>query len=277
MATYTDRYQNALEDARAQGVSEDTIRAMEEAFTNPRYNDQYDEVTTSTPGKQTSGSSSTTAGYQSSDGTQSGSSNTSNVSYQDLAGVRRNPDGTANLADVQRLKKEREALINGAYTLSDAIGADREKLRKQREAEAAQNRKRAKVAAFTDSARLLSDIISAGMGGNVYARNADTTAKEMSERNKQLRELQAAEDAQQALQQWQMNRDRALAILASNDAIDQRTAVSRSSSNTDSSSKSSNTSISASSTDQTGWSKQEEGTSRSGYQRRNGGTGSWGA
>lgn len=78
-------------------------------------------------------------------------------------------------------------------TLLDVIGA-REKLRQSRAEQQRRNRIRQLSSALYNSGAILSDIISAGVGGNVWKREKDETANKAADENNRLRELQAAED-----------------------------------------------------------------------------------
>lgn len=209
----------ALDNGSIDQTTYDTmLEALKDSSSiSARTSPDYQQNTVTTPGEKTSSTSSQA----------DSTSSSTQTSYNQIAGIRYHEDGTPFAEDVQARKDADAAMLTKSFNLSDAIGAKREKIRKQREKEATANARRAKVAAWADSARVIGDIISAGVGGNVYAREKDTTAKEMNERNKALRDLQAAEDAQAAMQEWQANRDRALAILQNNQRIDQLTAVQR--------------------------------------------------
>lgn len=70
----------------------------------------------------------------------------------------------------------------------------REKLRGEREKQMKLNRWKQIESALYNSGAILSDMISAGIGGNVYKRDKDTTAADAAKDTERLRELQAAED-----------------------------------------------------------------------------------
>lgn len=80
-------------------------------------------------------------------------------------------------------------------TLFDALNIPREDLRKERERQQKENRMKQLVSGLYHSGALLSDMISAGVGGNVWKREKDDTAEKAAAENKQLRTLQLAEDA----------------------------------------------------------------------------------
>lgn len=80
-------------------------------------------------------------------------------------------------------------------TLFDALNIPREDLRKERERQQKENRMKQLVSSLYHGGALLSDMISAGVGGNVWKREKDDTSEKAAEENKQLRTLQLAEDA----------------------------------------------------------------------------------
>lgn len=80
-------------------------------------------------------------------------------------------------------------------TLFDALNIPREDLRKERERQQKENRMKQLVSGLYHGGALLSDMISAGVGGNVWKREKDDTAEKAAAENKQLRTLQLAEDA----------------------------------------------------------------------------------
>lgn len=80
-------------------------------------------------------------------------------------------------------------------TLFDALNIPRQQLQEERERQQKQNRMKQLAAGLYHSGALLSDMISAGVGGNVWKRDKDDTASKAAEENKQLRTLQLAEDA----------------------------------------------------------------------------------
>ena len=83
-------------------------------------------------------------------------------------------------------------------TLFGALGVNPELMRKNREEEMRRNRMKQKAAALYNSGALISDILSAGIGGNVWKREKDSTAKEAHQANLMLEREQAAEDAANA-------------------------------------------------------------------------------
>lgn len=80
-------------------------------------------------------------------------------------------------------------------TLFDALNIPRQQLKEERERQEKQNRMKQLAAGLYHSGALLSDMISAGVGGNVWKREKDDTASKAAEENKNLRTLQLAEDA----------------------------------------------------------------------------------
>ena len=82
--------------------------------------------------------------------------------------------------------------------LFDVLGIDRDAVRKDREREIQLNRSKQKIAAFGKAMMLINDMISAGIGGNVYKREKDNTEKELEERNRQLKAEQLQEDKDSA-------------------------------------------------------------------------------
>ena len=80
-------------------------------------------------------------------------------------------------------------------TLFDALNIPREDLRKERERQQKENRMKQLFSGLYHGGALLSDMISAGVGGNVWKREKDDTAEKAAAENKQLRTLQLAEDA----------------------------------------------------------------------------------
>jgi len=151
--------------------------------------------------------------------TSSGSSNSTSSSSSSQVSGTRNPlfeydrNGSVTRESYERALADAERQINGSYSLSSAIGANRNKIKEERARQAREAEARSKVAAWTKSAMLLSDMISAGIGGNVYKRDQDNTEKEAYDERTKLRELQAAEDAQAAMADWKNNKERAAALL----------------------------------------------------------------
>lgn len=88
-----------------------------------------------------------------------------------------------------------DGTIERDQSLFDALGLDRDKLRGEREKQMRLNRWKQIESALFNSGAILSDMISAGIGGNVWKRDKDTTASDAAKDNERLRELQAAEDA----------------------------------------------------------------------------------
>lgn len=99
--------------------------------------------------------------------------------YMQSHGYIKGPDGTWKLNQ----------------TLFDALNIPREDLRKERERQQKENRMKQLVSGLYHGGALLSDMISAGVGGNVWKREKDDTAEKAAAENKQLRTLQLAEDA----------------------------------------------------------------------------------
>ena len=79
-------------------------------------------------------------------------------------------------------------------TLYNALKIDREKDRAERERQIEINKKKGLASALSESAKLVSDMIFGGIGGNVYERKPDTIASDAAKENQRLRELQAAQD-----------------------------------------------------------------------------------
>lgn len=88
-------------------------------------------------------------------------------------------------------------------TVFDALNIDRAKIRDAREKQQKLNRWKQIESALFNSGAILSDMISAGVGGNVWRREKDTTAQDAAKDMERLRELQAAEDAAAAMQERQ--------------------------------------------------------------------------
>lgn len=88
-------------------------------------------------------------------------------------------------------------------TVFDALNIDRAKIRDAREKQQKLNRWKQIESALYNSGAILSDMISAGVGGNVWRREKDTTAQDAAKDTERLRELQAAEDAAAAMQERQ--------------------------------------------------------------------------
>lgn len=88
-----------------------------------------------------------------------------------------------------------DGTIERNQSLFDALGLDRDKLRGEREKQMRLNRWKQIESALFNSGAILSDMISAGIGGNVWKRDKETTASNAAKDNERLRELQAAEDA----------------------------------------------------------------------------------
>ena len=79
-------------------------------------------------------------------------------------------------------------------SLYDVLQVDREKLRGERERQEEILRKKQLAHGLANSAMLISDMISAGIGGNVYKRDKDKTNEEADKEIARLREQQIADD-----------------------------------------------------------------------------------
>lgn len=120
---------------------------------------------------------------------------------------RENADGTPN----KSLMNYHDARLRNIYdqyhydpnkgdidrdkTLFDVFGVNPELMRERREKEMERNRLKQKQAAFFNSGAIISDMISAIAGGNVWKRDKDTTAKDAHDANEALRKEQLAADA----------------------------------------------------------------------------------
>lgn len=132
----------------------------------------------------------------------------SNVNYSTQTGSSKSVSQKEVSPDVQAAadKAYAEAMAEKGYvpdgkggwvlnhTLYDALNIPREDLRKERERQQRQNRMKEIAAGIYHTGALLSDMISAGVGGNVWKREKDDTASKAVADNNQLRSLQLAED-----------------------------------------------------------------------------------
>lgn len=243
--TVNDATLEALQDAANKGIIDETaiaeaILSGNNGASSTKYSPDYQSV--QTVGPSTTTSNSTTTGE--SNTTQTSSTTQSGRSYTDVAGIERDPvTGRATEASLAAKAAEYNQPLENAYrTFGQVVGANANKIRAQRAQEALMNQKRARIAALADSGRVISDMISAGVGGNVYKRDKDTTAKEAYEANQQLKRLQEAEDAALAQQQWKNNLDLAMQKMANKREVDKLGAVNVSESGSNSTSSSNTTS-----------------------------------
>lgn len=178
----------------------------------------YDQTVTNSGGTTTSSQNTrgTTKSETESDTESKSNSRSNSESYREIPGYTHDAAGRAQyIAD-------RNKQLEDAYgTFSSTVGANNVRIKRERERLNRLAQKRAKVAAWTDSARVISDMISAGIGGNVYERKPDTTAKEAYEEIKARKQLQDAEDAAYAQQMYKNNLDKSLAILQNERAADE--------------------------------------------------------
>lgn len=93
------------------------------------------------------------------------------------------------------LNDKGEVVRNPNASLYDALQIDREKLRGERDRQERIQRMRKLEHGLANSAMLISDMISAGIGGNVYKRDKDKTNEEADKEIARLREQQIADDA----------------------------------------------------------------------------------
>lgn len=92
------------------------------------------------------------------------------------------------------LNDKGEVVRDPNASLYDALQIDREKLRGERERQERIQRMRKLEHGLANSAMLIFDMISAGIGGNVYKRDKDKTNEEADKEIARLREQQIAED-----------------------------------------------------------------------------------
>lgn len=83
-------------------------------------------------------------------------------------------------------------------TLFDVLGVKPEQLKAQREKEMRRNRMKQLGSALFQSGALISDMISAGLGGNVWKREKDNTAEQAHAANVAFEKEQAADDMKNA-------------------------------------------------------------------------------
>lgn len=92
------------------------------------------------------------------------------------------------------LNDKGEVVRDPNASLYDALQIDREKLRGERDRQERIQRMRKLEHGLANSAMLISDMISAGIGGNVYKRDKDKTNEEADKEIARLREQQIADD-----------------------------------------------------------------------------------
>lgn len=150
-----------------------------------------------------------TTSVQQSSGSSVSVGNQSGTSTSEQSGSSRSESQMQLTPEAQRAGREafENTMKNGGYvpdgkggwklnqTLFDALNIPREDLRKERERQQKENRMKQLVTGLYHGGALLSDMISAGVGGNVWKREKDDTAEKAAAENKQLRTLQLAEDA----------------------------------------------------------------------------------
>lgn len=150
-----------------------------------------------------------TTSVQQSSGSSVSVGNQSGTSTSEQSGSSRSESQMQLTPEAQQAGREafENTMKNGGYvpdgkggwklnqTLFDALNIPREDLRKERERQQKENRMKQLVSGLYHSGALLNDMISAGVGGNVWKREKDDTAEKAAAENKQLRTLQLAEDA----------------------------------------------------------------------------------
>lgn len=150
-----------------------------------------------------------TTSVQQSSGSSVSVGNQSGNSTSEQSGSSRSESQMQLTPEAQQAEREAfgNTMRNGGYvpdgkggwklnqTLFDALNIPREDLRKERERQQKENRMKQLVSGLYHGGALLSDMISAGVGGNVWKREKDDTAEKAAAENKQLRTLQLAEDA----------------------------------------------------------------------------------
>lgn len=92
------------------------------------------------------------------------------------------------------LSDKGEVVRDPNASLYDILQVDRDNLRDERERQERIQRMRKLEHGLANSAMLISDMISAGIGGNVYKRDKDKTNEEADKEIARLREQQIAED-----------------------------------------------------------------------------------
>lgn len=92
------------------------------------------------------------------------------------------------------LSDKGEVVRDPNASLYDALQIDRKRLSDERERQERIQRMRKLEHGLANSAMLISDMISAGIGGNVYKRDKDKTNEEADKEIARLREQQIAED-----------------------------------------------------------------------------------
>lgn len=150
-----------------------------------------------------------TTSVQQSSGSSVSVGNQSGTSTSEQRGSSRSESQMQMTPEAQQAGREafENTMKNGGYvpdgeggwklnqTLFDALNIPREDLRKERERQQKENRMKQLVSGLYHGGALLSDMISAGVGGNVWKREKDDTTEKAAAENKQLRTLQLAEDA----------------------------------------------------------------------------------
>lgn len=143
-----------------------------------------------------------------------------------------NDDGTVNQAAVDDFNRTRVQPIQDKHgidpttgkvsdkTLFGVLGINPADTRKQREKEQKLNRWKQIESALYHSGALLSDMISAGVGGNVWKRDKDQTAAKAHEANLKLQAEQNAEDAAVAAARDKLNKDYLADIMKAREAYE---------------------------------------------------------
>lgn len=92
------------------------------------------------------------------------------------------------------LNDKGEIVRDPKAALFDVLKVERDRLRDERERQEKIQRNRKIASGLANSAMLISDMIAAGIGGNVYKRDKDNTGKEADKEIARLREAQIADD-----------------------------------------------------------------------------------
>lgn len=183
----------AEERARQAALAEQAKKAQPAVST-----DNADQITKGkTTSVQQSSGSSVSVGNQSGTSTSEQSGSSRSESQMQLTPEAQQAEQEARDAYMQShgYVKAPDGTWKLNQTLFDALNIPREDLRKERERQQKENRMKQLVSGLYHSGALLSDMISAGVGGNVWKREKDDTAEKAAAENKQLRTLQLAEDA----------------------------------------------------------------------------------
>lgn len=183
----------AEERARQEALAEEARKAQP-AISTANANQTTKGKTTSV--QQSSGSS-VSVGEQSGTSTSEQSGSSRSESQMQLTPEAQQAEREARDAYMQShgYVKAPDGTWKLNQTLFDALNIPREDLRKERERQQKENRMKQLVSGLYHGGALLSDMISAGVGGNVWKREKDDTAEKAAAENKQLRTLQLAEDA----------------------------------------------------------------------------------